>query len=149
MNDRFKFRAWDKRQKTMRGVMQIDFRKDTELRRINATESPENWEPLLCNMEMYEDEFILMQCTGLKDKNGKLIFEGDIVHLEECDYQDRTEIGKQFATYESKIIEFDDGAFKFDGIPLADLLHNPYLSSEIIGNIYENPELLTPHPTEK
>jgi len=60
-----------------------------------------------------------MQYTGLKDKNGKEIYEGD--HFGEPNYP----------------VEFEDGAFWHEGELLRDNVHN-----EIKGNIHENPELL-------
>ena len=72
---------------------------------------------------------ILMQFTGLKDKNGKEIYEGDIV----CGM--RGVIG---------VCEFYHGRFAikyFEGIRLTFIYENKD-DVEIIGNIYENPELL-------
>ena len=66
----------------------------------------------------YED---LMQFTGLKDKNGKEIYEGDIVRQ---DYDN--------ALCEVKFISGCFSPFKHDG------------QFVVIGNIYENPELLKP-----
>ncbi len=127
MDDRFKFRAWDKRQKRMRGVMRIDFRKDGDLKRINGTEDPGSWEPLLVAGADWEDEFILMQCTGLKDKNGKLIYEGDIVEWERG--WKETEMVNTIIEIPQTFYEMADGAWTPE-------------SGKIIGNIYENPELL-------
>ena len=86
------------------------------------------------------------QYTGLKDKNGKEIYEGDIVLLH-----------NEFADWIGSVI-FDEGAFKlsinhswgnsirhfsktdvFEDMGARTTLNNTY---EIIGNIYENPELL-------
>ena len=85
-------------------------------------------------------ESVLMQYTGLKDKNGKEIYEGDynqdgevVIFCNECN-------GWQFALYDFPTKDFIfchncEGNFMFqDG--LSDL--------EIVGNIYENPELLNP-----
>lgn len=76
----------------------------------------------------------LMQCTGSKDKYGKLIYEGDII---KCSY------GSEFAI---GVIEWDSEELKF-----ALKIENTFYSIrqitkfdiiEILGNIYENPKLL-------
>lgn len=64
----------------------------------------------------------LMQYTGLKDKNGKEIYEGDIVNH------------KYYST--PIVITFKNGCFESGDVNITDK------SLEIIGNIYENPELL-------
>jgi uncharacterized phage protein (TIGR01671 family) len=69
-------------------------------------------------------EFVLMQCTGLRDRNGKLIYEGDILKIGE---------------YTRQVI-FKNGAFKFKDSVCAFMTYLEY--SVIIGNIYENPELI-------
>lgn len=87
------------------------------------------------------DEFIIEQFTGLRDKNGKEICEGDIVkwHLDSID---------KYA-----IIESIPGGFKVQGIRniprfYTDILHfiptedQECCKYEVIGNIHENPELL-------
>jgi len=69
------------------------------------------------------DDFGLMQYTGLKDKNGKEIYESDIVARDD--------------SRETHEIIFEHGSFKEKG---STWLYST--SWEIIGNIYENPELL-------
>ena len=75
------------------------------------------------------------QFTGLKDKNGKEIFEKDIV-----DFKGRKAIVKWHGSYASFIYEFVDELQnrKTEWQPL----YLSYYHFEIIGNIYENPEFL-------
>lgn len=83
---------------------------------------------------------IWMQFTGLKDKNGKEIYEGDIVKIDE-------EVAKTFSLPENPaMVHFAAGGFyagtSFSG-SLANISDvNNVLRGEIIGNLYENPELL-------
>lgn len=77
----------------------------------------------------------LGQSTGLKDKNGKEVFEGDVV-----DCKGRKAIIEWHGSFASFIYRFIDESqerkTKWDPLFLA------YLKFEVIGNIYENPELL-------
>ena len=85
------------------------------------------------------DEEYLMQSTGLFDENGVEIFEGDIVQFEEYyEVSDSLYINKG-------IIEWCQGGFHVtnrDSVLMEDLLDGDSLDVTIIGNIYENPELL-------
>lgn len=81
------------------------------------------------------EDVILMQSTGLFDKNGKEIFEKDIL-----DYNGRKAIVKWHGSYASFIYEFVDELQNrtTEWQPL----YLSYYHFEIIGNIHENPELL-------
>lgn len=77
----------------------------------------------------------IMQYTGLKDKNGKEIYEGDIA-----------KVFQPFNVPTKAIVEFNDGCFELKGI---ELTWRDYVKCfvvnhaiEIIGNIHEDPELL-------
>ena len=79
----------------------------------------------------------LMQYTGLKDNNGKEIYEGDVIRV----------IGLPI-TGTDYAITFDKGMFGFlehhDSCELWTIGHFHPDDMEVIGNIYENPELLNP-----
>lgn len=119
-----KFRAWDKKLKKMFEVSFIDF--DTKLIGLNI-----DLEIIIFDFE----DIILMQSTGLKDKNGKEIFEKDIL-----DYNGRKVIVKWHGSYASFIYEFVDELQNrtTEWQPL----YLSYYKFEVIGNSLENPELL-------
>lgn len=81
--------------------------------------------------------FIPLLFTDLTDKNGKEIYEGDIVKIQ-------TKISHEQIEFKA-IIQFRNGCFWFDGIDatITDCNWHFYNSSdiEVIGNIFENPEL--------
>ena len=89
--------------------------------------------------EVPASDFILMQSTGLKDKNGSEIFEGDIVKYESGCYTYTEEVAynKNFAGFGVR----DANANII--LTFWVLAEDVDLSSlEVIGNIYQNPELL-------
>lgn len=125
-----RFRAWDKVFKEMVQVNALVL--DEQVIKVTYK-----------NKNVVKDdvkEYVLMQSTGLKDKNGKEIFEGDIITNGQnvmCMKRHNT-LG--FYVEEKGEVEFiADSAvledFEEDAKEIADRL-------EIIGNIYENPELL-------
>lgn len=120
-----KFRAWDKYFKEMVQVNALVL--DEQV--IKATYKNGN----IAKEDVKEYE--LMQSTGLKDKNGKEIFEKDIL-----DYNGRKVIVKWHGSYASFIYEFVDELQNrtTEWQPL----YLSYYKFEVIGNSLENPELL-------
>mgnify|MGYP001614505554 CR=1 FL=1 len=115
-----KFRVWDKILKFMRIPTQLTFHGNGEYSGFWVEGSA------FSNKENYE----LMQYTGLKDKNGKEIYEGDII----------LGSARTLAGY----VKFMDAGFIVvrpnDGID--DMRGRLGKSYEVIGNIYQNPDLL-------
>ncbi|NVT47828.1 hypothetical protein HXC78_11940 [Listeria monocytogenes] len=75
------------------------------------------------------------QYTGLKDKNGKKIFEGDIVEIDVHDHLDWNVIKGKVIFLEGAWLVTDSGSF---AIPLWSEINE----IKVIGNIHENPELM-------
>lgn len=82
--------------------------------------------------------FIPLQCTGLKDKNGKLIFEGDIIADINSGCVATIEYLPSSFSLMAHIRRMDD-FISIEEICYTEIEGTPF---EIIGNIYENPELL-------
>lgn len=123
-----KFRAWLKEEKRMTDVNEMTFI-DGEVYLISD----------VTDFYAYE-EFKLMQSTGLRDKNGKEIYEGDIVKFSDCDgdvYVTPVVWDKNYACF----------GVSFSGkYPVSfDYLEEFYTELkdiEVVGNIWEDGELL-------
>ena len=87
-------------------------------------------------------EWELMQYTGLLDKNGKEIYEGDIVKVQEFD--DDYDATNHVVEYcgDRNYLAFDIKGWDGDANGLSEAQGYPF-ECVVIGNIYENPELLT------
>lgn len=131
-----KFRAWDNVEKKF---VEHFFITDNGL--ICNMEKPTSDRKLLIPIE--KSELILMQSTGLHDKNGKEIFEGDVVKRyrslffkAKWEYQIETVLKEKASLLLGREFGKNFGTIPFD---------SPFAESvllEVIGNIYENPELL-------
>ena len=80
----------------------------------------------------------LCQCTGLKDKNGKLIWENDIIECKDGKHNFQTQI--EWDAYCAGFIfqDTETSAVGLDAITKNGL----YSESKVVGNIFDNPELL-------
>lgn len=95
--------------------------------------------------DMPDEEFELMQWTGLKDKNGKEIYEGDLleqpaVPIVSYDQEDGSPVFGEKVKVRGEV-RFKNGYFycTHSTIGLVGASGN---GAEVIGNIYENPELM-------
>lgn len=124
-----KFRVWMKSLKWMCDVTNISL--DSKFVDICQQGDTERY----TEMSVEFDEITLMQSTGLFDRNGKEIFEGDIL-----DYKGRKALVRWHGSYASFIYRFVDELQNrnTEWKPL----YLAYMKCEIIGNIYENQELL-------
>ena len=118
MKRELKFRAWNGKVLYQMKALLLDENKYKQLKESNA---------------------VIMQYTGLKDKNGKEVYEGDVLKYneEDCFFYSHVyfEAG---AFYDSGIYPSDDY-----GLSLSEESYKGKLKDgEVIGNIYENPELL-------
>ena len=134
MNDRFKFRVWNGSEMHHNdfvvtatgyvGKITEEFLGQCVFRQDDLTA---------------DNECILMQCTGLKDKNGKLIYEGDIVRKQDYNalgyFRERICTVFWWKILAGWAIETTLG----DAYSITDYESHQL---EVIGNIYENPELL-------
>lgn len=119
-----KFRAWDRTSDIMRtDISSIDYDGSGKVAQINVVTGADILFP--------DKEAILMQYTGLKDKNGVEIYEGDIVALSEEYDEDR-----------SYAIEWQINGYWLDGWDGNEYGFPDEDTLEVIGNVYENPELL-------
>lgn len=87
---------------------------------------------------VFVDHLVIMQSTGLHDKNGKEVFEGDILGIDTDE-----EIVNVNIFWDSKhaLFMFESKKYNEEEL-LAELVEDNTYPFEIIGNIYENPELL-------
>ena len=127
-----KFRAWDKILNDMAPVCRIDFCGKVDFGPPNVSVQMRN--KIIIRTSRLED-CILMQYTGLKDKNGKEIYEGDKVRI---NYADTCIYGH--VVYDAPSFKTNNG-FALAHVPTYMPDSEPH-TIEVIGNIHETPDLI-------
>lgn len=122
-----KFRAWNGYRKIMADYVSAIQNGDTQGTpssvNVIVNRKNETW-------DIKNDDVKLLQFTGLKDENGKDIYENDLVRLTD-DLEDPI----------YKVI-FDEAKFEISGGGVCYDLGEEFMNCEVIGNVHENPELL-------
>ena len=122
MNDRFKFRFFNEYSNKLESCDEYDLK------------------------DIFESGNPVMQCTGLKDKNKKLIYEGDIVRYSEYDNDVDCRAEWEYAevvwggNYDYPAFDLKDT--DFDGTNGLSYIFGEGWTIEVCGNIYENPDIL-------
>ena len=122
-----KFRAWDKYKKWI--VYDFQNTHDGLWSERNSDEINDYYNYSIFHDFTDEENFKLMQYTGLKDKNGVEVYEGDIV---------------SYFRKSNSVIEWKDGGFIIKRILDGEyeLIQSRIAEIEVLGNVYENPGLL-------
>ena len=139
-----KFRAWDKEAKKMRHIITDIHWALHGITGCKYILNEIDGGTLVNDADCVggKDRFILMQYTGLKDKNGKNgkeIYEGDIISAK-AEYDDRNENWVVMWWSERAQFVFGNGSLDVDQAAKEDLVLQE--RDEIIGNIHQNPELM-------
>ena len=112
MSDRFKFRVWDAYSNAFRDDFHIQ--SGGKITLYNSRKSPD--------ITQHTERFVIEQCTGLRDKNGKPIYEGDVVEVK---------------PWRGHIVHMSLRWYAFDGYCAVELPTFDANKIEVVGNVHE------------
>lgn len=129
MTNKNKFRAWDESDKRMYKciVGNADKEDDDYTCPLIWVEERRNW--------VHSDTCIIMQCTGVRDKNNIEIYEGDIIKY-------TSNIINYFYQTDNilRVVKFKHGTYGIDGVENGTFIafaNMPENECEVVGNVYE------------
>lgn len=138
MNRPIRFRAWDEKLKKMFVPNHIDGHGFlvTEERHVEDTDEMGRPTRYGTHPIEYPNPYVLMQFTGLLDRYGKEVYEGDIVEVKEYNH-------------ERRVVFFADCMFTMNESGDANRSSQPLIGYglSVIGNIYSNPDLISKTPS--
>lgn len=118
-NNRFKYRVWDNEEKCYQ-------ESDADYCRINYNGELECMftcdNGIGCRYEYIQDHCIIEQCTGFRDKTGKLIYENDVL---------------LFFERLRGVVKWEHGGWFVSGEGIYQPLCDAYASAEVVGNIHD------------
>lgn len=141
-----RFRAWNKATKEMYGADDIIAINFEEKEICVQTIYFEQGLPDSRDLDYYDfDDIVLMQSTGMRDKNDREIFEGDILSIETDEENVKVEV-----SWDSKHALFVFESKKYnEKEALGELFEDNSYPFKIIGNVWEDGELLDGENTEE
>lgn len=116
-NREIKFRAWDKERKVMSPTASL----------AEWIHKQPEWKVAQKSNPYESEDIVFQQFTGLKDSNGKEIYEGDVV-----EYMKAGKKVRGLVDWQNRTVSFSH-------------VYYNTLSHEVIGNIYENEDLIKDH----
>jgi uncharacterized phage protein (TIGR01671 family) len=143
MNNRFKFRFWHKSKNHYINTEKLVLNDGTYTQVGTKQMNNGTYCSYIVN-EYNTSEIIPEQCTGLKDKNGKLIYDGDYIRAVNQDTKDRPdlqvghiwvdEMGCRWIKFKTEELSWNDFCSLID--------YDATLEIEVLGNIHENADLI-------
>ncbi|KZU45388.1 YopX family protein [Lactiplantibacillus plantarum] len=136
-----KFRAWDKQEKRMLVVYRISFDGPIEGAQVHCYLDDRGSEG--STEYSYDgDGLILEQYTGLKDVNGKDIYEGDIVSVFNEDGNYYNDVIEWCIKYNYPAFDLKYHSYLYASNAFSEIMNAGVENIKVIGNVHENPELL-------